>query len=126
MPAAIRRLIAALAQLVEHLIRHEGVGGSNPSSGTIPLFADVQISLEKADSGVLLPESGTFNVTRVRRGTLIPVLFVALSVGRANAARATGQHLLLIDVALRSAKPTDSIQKLSDGGGLQGRVPFMV
>ncbi len=27
--------IAALAQLVEHLIRNEGVGGSNPSSGTI-------------------------------------------------------------------------------------------
>jgi hypothetical protein len=25
---------AALAQLVEHLIRNEGVGGSNPSSGT--------------------------------------------------------------------------------------------
>jgi hypothetical protein len=56
---------------------------------TIPLFADVQISLEKADSGIFLPESGTFNVTRVRRGTLIPVLFVGLSVGRASAARAT-------------------------------------
>ena len=27
--------VAALAQLVEHLIRNEGVGGSNPSSGTI-------------------------------------------------------------------------------------------
>ncbi len=26
--------VAALAQLVEHLIRNEGVGGSNPSSGT--------------------------------------------------------------------------------------------
>ena len=26
---------AAIAQLVEHLIRNEGVGGSNPSCGTI-------------------------------------------------------------------------------------------
>jgi hypothetical protein len=32
--AAIRWIVAALAQLVEHLIRNEGVGGSNPSSGT--------------------------------------------------------------------------------------------
>ena len=29
-----RKQDAALAQLVEHLIRNEGVGGSNPSSGT--------------------------------------------------------------------------------------------
>lgn len=29
--------VAALAQLVEHLIRNEGVGGSNPSSGTSDL-----------------------------------------------------------------------------------------
>ena len=29
---------AALAQLVEHLIRNEGVGGSNPSCGTIFSF----------------------------------------------------------------------------------------
>ena len=29
-----RQQDAALAQLVEHLIRNEGVGGSNPSSGT--------------------------------------------------------------------------------------------
>ena len=27
-------LNAAIAQLVEHLIRNEGVGGSNPSGGT--------------------------------------------------------------------------------------------
>ncbi len=26
--------VAAIAQLVEHLIRNEGVGGSNPSCGT--------------------------------------------------------------------------------------------
>jgi hypothetical protein len=33
---------AALAQLVEHLIRNEGVGGSNPSSGTTTLFISVR------------------------------------------------------------------------------------
>ena len=33
---------AAIAQLVEHLIRNEGVGGSNPSCGTIPPFASVR------------------------------------------------------------------------------------
>jgi hypothetical protein len=32
---------AAIAQLVEHLIRNEGVGGSNPSCGTIPLSPNV-------------------------------------------------------------------------------------
>lgn len=31
------RLIAALAQLVEHLIRNEGVVGSSPIGGTISL-----------------------------------------------------------------------------------------
>ena len=31
---------AAIAQLVEHLIRNEGVGGSNPSCGTIPILGD--------------------------------------------------------------------------------------
>ena len=35
--------IAALAQLVEHLIRNEGVGGSNPSSGTKPIFDNAGI-----------------------------------------------------------------------------------
>ena len=35
LPAPIARN-AALAQLVEHLIRNEGVTGSSPVSGTIP------------------------------------------------------------------------------------------
>jgi hypothetical protein len=37
---------AAIAQLVEHLIRNEGVGGSNPSCGT-SIFNDLaQLSPE--------------------------------------------------------------------------------
>ncbi len=34
-PAAIACPGAAIAQLVEHIIRNDGVGGSNPSCGTI-------------------------------------------------------------------------------------------
>src|SRR5215813_6496154 len=33
-PPGIRGEIAAIAQLVEHVIRNDGVGGSNPSCGT--------------------------------------------------------------------------------------------
>ena len=36
-PFVDNALCAGLAQLVEHLIRNEGVGGSNPSVGTITL-----------------------------------------------------------------------------------------
>ena len=32
--ASLQGLVAAIAQLVEHLIRNEGVLGSNPSCGT--------------------------------------------------------------------------------------------
>ena len=46
-PATIRRAtqrhttdLAAIAQLVEHLIRNEGVGGSSPSCGTTPAPSD--------------------------------------------------------------------------------------
>ena len=37
-----RHLNAPVAQLVEHLIEDQGVGGSNPSGSTIILFADKQ------------------------------------------------------------------------------------
>ena len=39
-PAGTAPPVAALAQLVEHLIRNEGVGGSNPSSGTTKFLND--------------------------------------------------------------------------------------
>src|SRR5581483_6060781 len=35
-PVRQARNLAAIAQLVEHIIRNDGVGGSNPSCGTIP------------------------------------------------------------------------------------------
>jgi hypothetical protein len=34
--------VAGLAQLVVHLICNQGVGGSSPSAGTIPAFADLR------------------------------------------------------------------------------------
>jgi hypothetical protein len=33
-PGAITARVAAIAQPVEHIIRNDGVGGSNPSCGT--------------------------------------------------------------------------------------------
>jgi hypothetical protein len=33
-------LVAAIAQMVEHVIRNDGVGGSIPSCGTTTPFAD--------------------------------------------------------------------------------------
>src|SRR5207253_2617509 len=43
---------AALAQLVEHIIRNDGVVGSSPSSGTRPsAFIDVRHSSAKSSSG---------------------------------------------------------------------------
>ena len=48
--------LAALAQLVEHLIRNEGVGGSNPSSGTIffpkILYVATRMSASAADQPI--------------------------------------------------------------------------
>jgi hypothetical protein len=38
-PGAITARVAAIAQPVEHIIRNDGVGGSNPSCGTdMPLI----------------------------------------------------------------------------------------
>ena len=41
--------LAAIAQLVEHLIRNEGVGGSNPSCGTNELL---RVSILRSAMGV--------------------------------------------------------------------------
>ena len=41
---------AAIAQLVEHLIRNEGVGGSNPSCGTIQ-----QLDIKRESAGRRFP-----------------------------------------------------------------------
>ena len=40
-------IVAALAQLVEHIIRNDGVTGSSPVSGTIFLFANGREWLQK-------------------------------------------------------------------------------
>ena len=43
--------VAGLAQLVEHLICNQGVGGSNPSAGTIPNHVDAVRSRSSRSQG---------------------------------------------------------------------------
>ena len=59
LPEAVRGLSghADLAQLVEHLIRNEGVGGSNPSIGTTFLSSTDPVCRSRMailDAGVMV------------------------------------------------------------------------
>jgi len=45
--------------------------------------------------------------------------FVGLNVGFSRSQQARGQKMPLTDAKIRTKRPGDSIQKLSDGGGLQ-------
>src|SRR5262249_50059654 len=59
---------AALAQLVEHLIRNEGVGGSNPSSGTI--ISNLSALLVRF--GGCLPPTTDYALGSSRCATIVP------------------------------------------------------
>src|SRR5918993_2889657 len=54
---------AAIAQLVEHLIRNEGVGGSNPSCGTTYPFETGVKSYRRSEPGIRSPAAGDHLVT---------------------------------------------------------------
>lgn len=45
--APIHRVGAAVAQLVEHVIRNDGVVGSSPISGTISLQIAIKTSIQR-------------------------------------------------------------------------------
>ncbi len=113
--SAIARPVAALAQLVEHLIRNEGVVGSNPTSGTTPLssmFADIQSIGTSAGffrAFVRLPSPMFVGNRRL--------CWYERWYQQHTSARPY-QHAF-DDLAIRHAKPGASVRKLSDGGGLQ-------
>ena len=66
--SAIGRSLAALAQLVEHLIRNEEVAGSNPACGTIlPLirFAETLALTSKRKTGNFLRDRMNESIWRL-------------------------------------------------------------
>ena len=58
-PRGRRRRFAAIAQLVEHVIRNDGVGGSSPSCGTTLQ----QIDIDEAGADAIRLHDASFRLT---------------------------------------------------------------
>jgi hypothetical protein len=115
--AVITRAEAALAQLVEHLIRNEGVGGSNPSGGTIQPLAEDQGRPQTTGQVIGNRENSKFGrITKIAADRFQPpLLTVFLTVQIHSSFSCT---VMLSDLAIRNAKPQDRSYKLADGEGL--------
>jgi hypothetical protein len=111
---------AALAQLVEHVIRNDGVTCSSHVSGTIHLFHTVRQSSNYPINSVI---SGNFRPGTSYAVPLHPRILLVESrayqqagADDTNKVRTNCQHGA--DGSVKNLKPTEKPAKYSDGGGL--------
>ena len=111
--------MAAIAQLVEHIIRNDGVGGSIPSCGTTLVSQNIHNRLKFKRKQHILPDF-------VSNAVLIGALASCLTCWGGVLTPATYHrgrtNVALTDLAIRQAKAESKIRKLLDGGDLQLRV----
>lgn len=119
---SVRSRQAALAQLVEHIIRNDGVTCSSHVSGTISAFTDVrQRPCELPNPLIFSPPLSASVHAHSRAST--PILGYVW--GYRSGLQKTyppdseaGFFMALTEVAVRNAKPGEKPYKLTDGGGL--------
>jgi len=110
---------AAIAQLVEHVIRNDGVGGSIPSCGTTSPFVLARQPSNFLEKSAFLSEIAFVGVRLCSRPA---ARIVGVCVGvliRQHFGPAKGDSMALTDTAIRNAKPGAKLRKISDGRGLQ-------
>ncbi len=94
-------------------------GGSSPLLGTKIMFVVVQNRSKRPVFCCFKPYFVYFAFVTVRTTPLAAAHFVGLFVGLWWMLISKGQQMPLTDTAIRNAKPSDKLIKLSDGDGLQ-------